>query len=97
MERAQENFRPLDFPLEMVHPKGHVRQLAYGSGYRAVGLESQILDPLRMPQRIGHPDFRVSDVHLLQLLLCGRDTHVIEGSHTLYCILGVGGSILVAQ
>jgi hypothetical protein len=31
------------------------------------------------------------------LILCGRDTHVIEGSHTLYCILGVGGSILVAN
>ncbi len=27
MERAQENFYPLDFPLEMVHSKGNVRRI----------------------------------------------------------------------
>ena len=81
LKRSEQNLGSSDFRFEFLHTKSHVRQIADGAVHRAVGLESQILDPVWVPRRIGDPDLCRLYVHLGGLTIRRGNTYVIEDAH----------------
>ena len=81
VERLQQDFQTLRRFVNRGHavdPKTDVRTFPQGSGHRAVGLEVQPFDTIRMILQVGNPDPRGFHEDRAGLLLVGHNADMIE-------------------
>ena len=83
VERAEKDFRALEFRLETFDSKRDVRQVSHWSMYGTVALEAEKLDSVGMPRWIGHPHLCRFDIHFAGLFVCSGNADVIKCAHIL--------------
>jgi hypothetical protein len=80
-EGSEQDLGIVDLGVEVVNLEGNVRLLAHWSGHRTVGLEPEILNPIRMIGRIGNEDPGFGHVDLTRLGLFGDHADMMESPH----------------